>query len=167
MKPRQLSRADLLAALAEDDQQVRNRIAHALGLDYTEKPPLAATARLAIGSSLGLELRANLTLNRSPTAQLTARYLQLVRYTPLKDTEERKKQEKRKKTVSTGPVIWQNRPKAAPKFPSLTSLEDLRTRLFPWLALDCLGGRVVDLPAVIDKISRAEFPGKLPTKEQQ
>ncbi len=166
MKSGQLSRADLLAALAEDDHQVKNRIADALGLDYvpkaTEDPVIRQASSFLECAPVVVD-----SLSRSPTAQLTARYLQLVCYTSLKDTEERR-QEKQQKTVRSQPVIWQNRPKSAPEFHSLTSLEDLRTHLFPWLAFDCPGGgRVVDLPAVIDKISRAESPDKLPTKEQQ
>ncbi|MCI5162475.1 MAG: hypothetical protein D3917_10770, partial [Candidatus Electrothrix sp. AX5] len=124
MKPGQLSRADLLAALAEDDHQVRNRIADALGLDYVPKTAEDSVIRQASTFIESAPVIVD-SLNRSPTARLTARYLQLVRYASLKDTEKRR-QEKQQKTVRSQPVIWQNRPQLAPEFPPLTSLEDLR-----------------------------------------
>lgn len=96
MKPGQLSRADLLVALAEGDQQLGNRIGRELGLRYEA----GETTRFAIQSAsitvTGQPVSFTPVLNRSPTAQLTARYLQLVRYASLKDAAERRKQEQEK-----------------------------------------------------------------------
>ncbi len=154
----------MLSALAEDDQQIGNRIAEELGLAYVLKSSEASVIRQGWSTVESDPVLVDNDLKRSLTAQLTTRYLQLVRYTPLQlDTEKQEKKRTRKKTARLGPAYWQNRPKEAPKHSALTTLKDLRTRLFPWLALDCQGGRSIDFAAIIDKISKAEFPASLPT----
>ncbi|MCI5139452.1 MAG: hypothetical protein D3922_13805, partial [Candidatus Electrothrix sp. AR1] len=196
MKPGQLSRADLLSAMAEENQQITDRIAKELKLFYG--PPKKKSPQLIKfvpgemdSSSPGLSyspfnLFRNLSskglqksnthlsqyidkriiysiagLNLSPTSQLSPRYLQLVRYTQLNLDTEKQQLEEQKEDSSSSPVIWKNRPNEIPEYPIPTPLKDLRTRLFSCLLFDCQGVHSIDLPAIIDKISRAEFPSRL------
>ncbi|CAK8712686.1 hypothetical protein KKHLCK_01705 [Candidatus Electrothrix laxa] len=168
MKQGQLSRADLLIALTHDNKQAQSTVAQALGL---ASPPPASSQPIQPSGPIWVESAPvvidDSPLQHSPTAQLTASYLQLVLYQQLNDQEDQPLRKKADKSVACQPVIWQNRPATAPVYPALINLRELRSRLFPCLALDCQVGQAVDLPAVIEKISRAEFPGKLPRKAKQ
>ncbi|NOQ45981.1 MAG: hypothetical protein GQ559_04810, partial [Desulfobulbaceae bacterium] len=165
MKQGQLGRADLLTAIIKEDRQTQDTLAEALGL--TEQKPGIQTGQTVHETSGASkkEKPEDRALHRSPTAHLSSRYWQLVRQKNLHD--DKNKEQPRKQEKSTGKVDWQNRPKTVPGYPALTNLKDVRSRLFPELHRQYHGRQHIDIPFVIDKISRAELVEKLPQKEQQ
>lgn len=162
MKLGQLGRADLLTAIINEDHQTQDTLAEALGLSCLQKPDKEIRPPNRLKKREETEDKA---LHRSPTANLSSRYWQLVKQKNLHD--DKKKEQPPTTQEPKGKAVWQNRPLSSPDYPALTNLKDVRSRLFSELHRQYHGRQHIDIPFVIDKLSRAELVEKLPRKEQQ
>lgn len=161
----QLSRVDLLWAIAQQDEKSQQLIASTLGLYHEEPTPQTdAPKRVSTNTQAANNKPQKQTtpeLIKSPTAQLTAYYWHLTAQ------KHRKPKETEKHTTINTPIQWRNRPKSLPPYPLLMPLSDMRQRLFPLLRNEGKTSQDIDIPATIDKISKAEWLHDLPRKQQQ
>ena len=160
----QLSRADLFKALVEKDENLQQLLAEQLEFieqakqeeqrDNTDK-------NKAKGDYSGVAEQN--TLNSSKTAQLYAQYWHVIRQTQREHENYNKEEDK----LSAVPTPRQKREIAPAKYQTLTTVKDLRARLFPAINAYAQGKLHIDLDKTIDKISRAELLNDFPKKHQQ
>ena len=164
MKHGQLSRLDLWEALKTNDLDSQRMIMKSLGLYYTpkeEKPNKKKETQPGTKQN-NIEDKAPTKpsqLKKSPTAQLTSRYWQVVKQENKDDNEKPKKKQPIQQAIK-----WQNRPEKLPKYPELISLKECRSRVLPILNKQRHGRQIVDIPKLINKISHADVIKKSPKK---
>jgi len=144
---------------------VTTLIASELGLKRQQKPDadLQDKASLATSQTIFAEvIKAPLSINRTP--YLKGRYWQLVQQKNRQDdTAEEQVEEK----STANEIISQPLTQKTPDYPTLTTLKDLRSRIFPLLEATAQTKQQLDLPVTINKLSRAEFMHKFPQKPRQ